>query len=65
MFTLHPGIYQKQFVKTLFTKTNCFLMTYHQNLTDLSKELGIQKDLNAKQLPRQINSSRVAIILAT
>ena len=40
-------------------------MTYHQNLTDPKKELGLQKDLNAKHWPRQINSSRVAIILAT
>ena len=29
-----------------------FLMDFHQNLTHRQKQLGLQKDLNAKQLPR-------------
>ena len=46
-------------------RNQLFLMAFHRNLTHIQKELSLQKDLNAKQLTRQIESSKFPLILAT
>ena len=46
-------------------RNQLFLMAFHENLTHLQKEPCLQKDLNAKQLPRQIESSKFPLTLAT
>ena len=58
----------KAFTSTVHTicqntayRNQLFLMAFHQNSTHLG--LGLQKDLNEKQLPRQIESSKFPLTL--
>ena len=45
-------------------KNQLFLIAFHQNLTHLEKEQGHQKDLDAKQCPSKLESSKFPLILA-